>query len=243
MTAFQRLMQKYKFITPVPIRVQKKVISSTNKNIKKILKRFGNYSILFSLVLFIKKLALKIGISITVFQSKIITAIAVASVVTASGVSGYYVVNELISAIEETEEVKKDSDIEDVSAISRNIIEKDTKSRSVSAALPVIGFQYLKSADTDSDTAKGITKKIIENIRFKIKDRIIKILPLSKRGQAAGFITGSVRSVEGTTYITVKLIDVKSSSVILIADEKLEKDADIDSACRRLADKLIKRIK
>ncbi len=102
-TQFNALLEKYKLIEPVSPEQQEFIIKQRKAELKKLLKKTGQYGIVIWLSILIFERLRDWGISLTLVQGKIILGLTVAAIASGTSIGGYMAAKYVIKAVLEPE--------------------------------------------------------------------------------------------------------------------------------------------
>ncbi|MCU0822700.1 MAG: hypothetical protein MUC95_09560, partial [Spirochaetes bacterium] len=217
--------------------IQDFAVSLSGKKLRELLKKSGDYSVLFGIILSVYAAAKKLGIGITFLQSKIIAA----GLAVCLGVSGYAggraaasYVSGFLSGEKETREKVDNSGV---------LLKSDV---TVETAKPGTGrffFGVNTFAGHDADTAKSVSNMITAELVSVIGYDKVTLLEYQDRRKADKIVMGSVRILGKQTIITARVVNVQTARTEFATSEKISSLNELDKACRRIADKIAGRFR
>ncbi len=225
---FSRVMDKYKFIRPIPPAMQSDVIAAGQKDLKLIYKRFGRYGIIFAVLLFMYNQLGRAGFSVTFFKCKIILAAMAALIATA----GIY------STAKIAQHYIKQPVIDESAGTQENLYDRPSPSlKEKQATLPyIIGIDAFRGADEALTVI--VTDKIFKNLQNILGEDKITRLGNTNRRKLPRVIDGSVRKLGDGHNIIIKIVNITTAKTEFAATEKFRTEAEVDEACRRISERI-----
>jgi hypothetical protein len=102
-----------------------------------------------------------------------------------------------------------------------------------------LGIEKFTSDTVTLAVLETITDAISDNLtRTKGEDKIVNLRYGKKDKYINRILLGSVRKLGDAYIITTRIIDVEKSSVIFATDETVSSEAEINSACLKIAEKV-----
>ncbi len=229
---FEMLVEKYRLTEPVPEEIQNYGLKSRDENLLIILKKTGEYTLIFAVLLKFYYLMKNSGLKITFIQARIILLSAALTIGLAASIATYKVIAYKTSTVV----IDHSADHAEVSEINDTIHEtgslpvknRDQISSGKNYAVGVAGF----TGDTGS---LRITNTIYKMMKDKKSSPGIIMLTETKRNRVDKILSGSVRNIGAVKYITAKLINVKDSKVIFLINIEVESEDQIEGACKKIA--------
>ena len=248
----QQVVSKYKLDAPVPEKVQKAMRKAKRKTLIGVFRKHNKYSLFLFITVSVFFWFKKIGITISVLKSAIITATAAA--VSAAGIltgSYYFVQKIIIPQLKDIPENNQDIKTGVSTRILKDkVITKDDKTinekikpsinKEIRYKLGLINFRYDKSI---SGIGKRISSLIKNNLtRIRGKGTIANIYTIPKSIRPSKVLTGTIIKLDQSYRITVKVINKKTLKVLLYETETAQSEKEINNACKKLSQKIAKKI-
>ncbi|PKL35967.1 MAG: hypothetical protein CVV44_17215 [Spirochaetae bacterium HGW-Spirochaetae-1] len=225
---FRELLDKYKFVYPVPEDIQSFAVLNSKKGLTVILKNAGDYSFIFGKVLFILYAARKFNIKLTIARSQFLLILSSAVMLALTTASFYFLFSNFPSAPHLPEKTIENN----------SIIEKYKLIAPDSQQNPAIPVNYLIGVDsfTGSADAVIISEKITSELEQILGKR--KVLILGKKAidiNPPKILMGSVQNLGETKYLTIKLINSSTSRIEYLISVKLKSEEETAAACADIA--------
>ena len=244
---FERALYRFAFKEPLPEHIQQAIQSYKKESLVQTLKELGEYNIAYGLILKIYYLTKRLGISISVAQSKMIFGIIsfligiVLTIVLSIAIKNIGITENTV-----IDNTKKNEFMKEESKTYKQIINKKSqidkkKNKNTKFRIGIEEF-------TGDLIDKSILKKITDNLAYKFiqikgKNRIIDLR--SNRGQSHInlLLRGSIEKLGETYIITAKIIDIESSRILFITTEEAESIDSIKDACSMIAERAAESLK
>ncbi len=235
---FEQLADKYKFVNPITPDLQNFAILHSRKNLKKLLRDAGDFSIIFGFVLSVYSLAKKLGLSITFFQSKVITAFLSISIgisgVTGGNIAISYIIDKYSTNEDKTEQITNDT----AGILELDTPVEDTKTINIKHRIGVNLF-----LGSDKELARSVSNFLaIELIKIVGSDKVT-LLGFKERRKTDRIAMGSIRTLGKQKIITAKLVNVENSRAEYVTSEKIESIDGLGEACRKIAVRIVDKLK
>lgn len=235
---FEKLFQKMKFTRPVPMDVQGRIFSFKVDTLISVLKKFGQYNFFYGSVMKVYFTAIKMGLKLSINQSKAVIVAGAILILAGVTVSVYlYAFSEKIIR----PELSNEKHIEE--SVSRAPEEKIAVKKTIRSRAPVKKMsekKYMKvnvrlnierfiANRVEQSEADEIMKRFYDNLK-KIKgvDKVTARAIEEKKLSANKALTGRVSRLGSTRIVAIKVIDVSDGAVILNKTLKYKKSDDID---------------
>ncbi len=250
------VLSKYRLAYPLPEEVQNYIYRDRKETLKSILKITGTAGMLFWLAVILNIVLKKLGITLTILQSKIILGVTICAIAASSSTGTYKAVKYVHSKI-----IQKDTEIEnkirsheglpmpfygqqkkkEIYGKDKSINQQSNHDNDSAAIIKYrIGVQPFKGSDADqSQKVSDLIATYLENINGK--NSVVNL----RMGQGKNInlmLMGSLIRLGGAYSITAKLINVESGKLMAAISEDLESSDNIDSVCRKIAEKISKNI-
>lgn len=237
-----KILERYKFRKDIPDAAKKNIERSKKDTLKAILKKNGSYGIITSLIISVFLFAKKTGIPLSIVKCTIIvwTAIALGTGIVAGGT--FYTVKSILPpagnpALEERAPVsEKTADTQEKSGI----VSPATHDTQAAAVLPYeIGIMPFESSNLDAalrERATGGSTRSLVMIRGT--DKVGMVGRGSSGRQADRLLLGSIEKLNTSYQITLRVVEAKTTKIILFLNERAESEDTIEDACRRLSEKV-----
>ncbi len=233
-----KILDRYKFRKDIPDAAKKNIERSKKDTLKAILKKNGTYGIITSLIISVFLFAKKTGIPLSIVKCTIIvwTAIALGTGMIAGGT--FYTVTSILPpagtpVLEERAPVsEKTADTQEKSGI----VSPATHDTQASAVLPYeIGIMPFESSNLDASLREratgGVTRRLV---MIRGADKVGMV----GRRQADRLLLGSIEKLNTSYQITLRVVEAKTTKIILFLNERAESEDTIEDACRRLSEKV-----
>ena len=237
LTNFNNLMTRYRLTKPVSPDIQDFAVSISRKNLKALLKKSGDYSVVFWIILSVYAIAKKFGIGITFLQSKIIAGMLALCL----GVSGYAggraVAAYIVDALSEKDKISEDDSNSGV------LLRTDEPVQAVKAGTGKFFFGVNVFSGNNADIAKAVSSMITAELVNVIGYDKVTLLEYQDRKRADKIVMGSVRSLGKQTIVTARVVNVETARTEFVISETISSLDNMDNACRIIAEKIGKRFK
>ncbi len=236
---FQRILERYKFQEPVSVDLQNYILASKNRVLTGALKSVGEYSFFYGVTLKVFFAAKRLGTSISVTQSAIISGI-ISIIITVSIIAGIALLitdnyREQIIIPQKNEIIKKES------IDNRKNVWKEDKGKKP-LMKDRLGIQPFANENVDSRTAGMVTDRIMSRLVSLKGERSVTGLAGNARSRAVNLVlTGSVGKLGSLYMISAKVINVENGRAIFVTTENVDSRDKIDDACVRIADQIADR--
>ncbi len=239
-----QLFEKYKMKEPLPPEVRSRINKSKKKSLINILSQGKkNYFIIItvSVLLFMKKF----GLNLTLLKSVILagaSAVIITGTAVVSTAAVYYKIfnpNDLKKPVMDVPE-----DITNTSGISTSTNEKSSADKTFAAPkvqIPFeVGIMYFysdaKSSAFSSKIMAGVTQNLI---KLRNPDFAGFVSDSKSSNKAKKILTGSVLKLDNNYKITLKLVDFKTTQILVYITETVEKEEDAARASESIAKKIL----
>jgi hypothetical protein len=237
------VLNKYKLAYPVPGDIQDFIEEDRKETLKTILKITGAAGLLFWLALIFQITIKKLGISLSILQSKLIVGITVCAVATGSTTGTYQAVKYVQKKVIHKEQKVEIPEKKTEETIEKKKLKKDrAEEKNIFSTIQYrIGVLSFKGINTDH--AQEINDKITSHLEEKLgSDRIIKAHPEQDRN-VNFMLMGSLMQFGDTYTVTVKVTNVETGKLEIAFSDDIATSQEIDEACVRIADRILKNIK
>jgi hypothetical protein len=241
---FEQALDKLAFRQPVPVEARRFALYNKRKVLELTLRQFGDYSFFYGLTLRIYFYTKRLGINLSVLQSKIVL-LAIAAIV---GGALYTAVMHSAGILQRDASVINNNSIspayvkEDQTQVEPAIkypAKKDGGfSKQLSNVKYRIGIEKFSGDIIDNTTLNNITDKISDQlINLKGADRIINLRKGKKDKNMNLLLSGNVEQLGSTYIITTKIIDIESTRVLFVSSEEIKNIDRINNVISNLATK------
>ncbi len=260
---FEKLLDKFRFREPIPPDVSRYILDYKMKSLINTLKAVNEYGIIYGFVLKVYYSAKKIGVRLSVAQSKVV-AFTVFLIISASvslviysiflktgmkdlpGTGGYESKqdNQVNGKDEPGKSINnKENTIDDKTGEKTNNIEENKdKMLSIKDSEPPvkyrIGVETFTSSAVKTEEAIKISDLLTEEL-IKIKgNNKVKRLYSDIRKNSNFVLLGSVEMLGKSYIISAKIVNVENSKVTYSVSDNAETKDEINTACLRIAKKI-----
>jgi hypothetical protein len=240
---FNRVMEKYRFVEPLPADVQHHLRKSKRRQFNRTLKRTSGYSALFALISNLFFTLKKYGIAITITKSAILLGIAALLTAAAASTALYFLV---LQKVPDPDVITKARErvtgtLEQDSALKEST---DYPAEPAAVIEDRLGVQAFTGINLPDNRVAVVTDRMARSLAaLRGGDRVVN-LRLGRGGKKSGMmLLGSVESSDGSFSITARVVSVKDSRILFYDTETAGSEQDINGACSRLADKIYNTIK
>lgn len=256
------VLQKYKFDMPVPEDVRSKSFQARKNILTNILKTKKKYSIFVLLVLKFYFLLKHLGISLSVATTAIVVGTLVTITTSATAIGSYIAVKHIVrsgeprvelhqekpepdnpsrSAQKELpEKLKTDTVVRVEKPPIRKTPREEVTSKPAFYSIGITSFEY---EDDTGPLAKKVTRTLHrELVRLKGKNSVAYVSSKNKN-KIKNYLLGSVIKYGKLYRVTARVVNKKTSQVILYQTETANSEADLDAACKRLSEKVAGKMK
>jgi len=242
--SFERILERFRFREPVPQSVQEHVLISKRKALIGVLKTVNDYSLVYGAVLVVYFASRRIGLRLSVAQSKL--AIAAAVIVVTAAVL-------LASWLFATRSLPRDTsgvDRPSASAVGIAIVGEERKKvlsdekiideKTAPIVKYRVGVETFTSEIVDRAKRDRIADSITNSLaRLAGAEKVVR-LGRAGRKNVNRVLLGSVEKLGDTYIITARIVDVEKSRVLFSASENVDSSAGIDDACALIARKAVR---
>ena len=242
-----QLFEKYKMKEPLPPEVRSRMNKSKKKALINILSQGKrNYPIIITVtvLLFLKKF----GLNLTLLKSAILagaSAVIITGTAVVSTAAVYYKIFNPADLIKP--EIDVSADKNSSSGISISSDDKSSADKTFTAPkvqVPFeVGIMYFysdaKSSALSSKIMSGVTQSLI---RLKNPDFAGFVSDAKSSNKAKKILTGSVLKIDNIYKITLKLVDFKTTQILVYITETVEKEEDAAKASESIARKILEKM-
>jgi hypothetical protein len=216
------------FEQPVPDTVKIQMMNSMRKNLIIILKRFGKYGFFTMAAVHLFFILKKIGISISLFKSYILLIMVSVLVAGVVGVTAFTVIKKHFTAVSPVKETT-------LASIPQNGRFKQQPGKKF--ALPqnykLEMLPFVASGKSTSDANK-VTNTVYKYLKKHFKETVV--LSEADHGVESPYMmVGTIINLENTNTIHARLVDARSSMVLLYLSEKWVNDDDLGLIAEKIA--------
>jgi len=231
------VMEKYRLAEPVQTDVQRHIGIIKRAQFQKILKRTAGYSLFFALVSNIFFTLKKYGLGITIVKSAILLGIV--TLVTAAAVTTgiYFLVARDIPP-------EKQLNVLEIMTDAVSVGPSEDPQEPPAIIEDRVGIQPFTGIDFPAAGAARFSDRMARSLAaLRGPDRVVN-LRLGRGGRKSGMMLfGAVESAGGAHTVTVRVASVKDSRILFYDSETVQSEAELESACDRLAKKVYEKIR
>ena len=235
--SFQRLLDKYKFVNPVPVEVQSFALLNSRKNLLLILKNAGDYSFFFGRVLAILYLARKLNVRLTVVQSKLFFLLVSALLIAFTTMSLFFLVSTDKTPPHLSENIVTEKHV--------SVVRKNTSIKSASKQNPAIPENYIIGIDifTGNAAAGDISERITSELKQLLGTKKVIMLGKGSAGKKPPkILMGSVKDMGVNRYLAVRLVNSTTSRIEYAGYIRISPEDKIDVICGSIAKDIVKKL-
>lgn len=234
----ETLLKDNNLSNSIPISVQKQIIKDKKNTLLFIYKKFKKYSLFILLCINIYFLLKKVGLSLSFAKIYFITIVVSSSVIISSTSTVSYIIIKEVIYKDQTNEQEKKS-IDNLSG-QNNINIKNKSKNSViknNYLLQILPFEY----ESNLKNIELLVRKSISKEINKLKGKNASILSSNKsNNNTKKALLGSIFKENENYVISIKVIDKKTTKIILYISEQFKTIKNIDKACEKLTKKIVK---
>ncbi|MCP4138465.1 MAG: hypothetical protein GY754_46335 [bacterium] len=236
MENLEALLDKYKFSNPLPEDEKEYSLVSKKRVYKRVLKSLGIYSFFSGIIVSIYFWLRKIGVGVSVFRGIMVFIIA-----GAVSLCVYLVLKdyprekpaepenraELPLIVQPVDKARKAEPVKKISRADTHILD-------------IVPFY---SSSVNRELVNRATGVFINRLSSR-KGAAYTVARGSKDRENARYrLTGSLEKAEDSIMVYIKLVDIKSSSIIFAGKKKTDSPENLDAACLELVDNAAKEMK
>jgi hypothetical protein len=253
---FHSLLERYRFREPVPGNLQKYILRNKRDAAVRTLRHFSDYSFVYGLVLRMFFGVRKIGIRLSIVQSKIAVFLVAVFIVFLIGIGAvlYYDTADVIAPPGKNNIIPRtlpDNSVHPPAFPDRAIKKKENNSVPEDTGMvvePSVKFRLGVDTFTSSSLDSGETGRIgnlitQELVRLKGKGSVMRLGVKYRRKNANMILLGGVEKLGDTYIITAKIVDVERGTVLASFNDSAGSYAVIDASCVRIAGKVAEKMK
>jgi hypothetical protein len=237
----RELAVRYKMTNDIPPHVQKAAMDSARKNLPLILKKARNYGLVLSAALYIFDAGRKIGLRLTIAQSKAVLAISAAISLTLITSGAYIIVKTYFIDPAPDIKLEEKNAAPSESRTGSTVTTADT-ARNEDAAWKKYDIGVFTFSGIDRKAAGIASKKITEHLKKALGPGRVTLSSAKEKEKLTRAVIGSVRTLGKDRFINAKVISVSDSRVEFAVTEKIEPENDIDGACERVSARIAEKI-
>lgn len=219
------IVHQYGLETRIPEAVKNHILSSRDRNLKRILRKTGNYSIVIALLCSLFLLLKKAGLSISFLQTAIITGII--TTVTALTITGGAVISVIDTINDSSEIVSPENEYATI-----------INSGSFENKLMVMTFL---SSEGSKDAEKQFRSALVLNL-LKLRGGENIVTP-SRGTKDSYIVTGSVDRLPQGYLITTRIINPADGVIVFYDLSEIRSINQIPETCAVLAGRISEKIK
>jgi len=228
--SLEAVLAKYRLADPVPEGIQKRMMDSKRDIFIRVLKRVGKYTVIIALLQWLYFLLKKFGVG--VFASK-----TVVSVITAAALGGgSYAVMDHITK-------HRDAAIPSADVTSVSTTNDTEKKVPLPEAVRPAPARY--TMGISSFTGESVDGKVLNEATDMMRGALDRSAGKSYarvfKSGVSGVrysLFGSVESINQRYVVTVKVVDLHTSSIVFVGSEKADSPEGLKKSCVVLAGKI-----
>jgi hypothetical protein len=229
----KKLLHTYHLENKIPEDVQQIVMQQSVEQLASILKKTDNYSIYFAALLFIIDKAAKHGVRFSFLQSKIILFVTTFATLSTFSTGSYLVAVKIIAAFRNSAPI-----IERPLSVTepREGLGNNTKHAHVAK---IEKYSYgIPVFQGDRGQVQEVTRLLVRDLNRTIGAGGARIIHLSQRNQVDKLVYGSLRTAEGKTILTVKIVNPGNAAVEYLITEEVAPGHSLASVTKKIARQL-----
>ncbi len=239
----QKLFEKYRFTEPTPGDIQKLALDSVKRNIISILKKNGDYSLIFGRVLGIYLRGKRLGVKLSFTQSRFILALTAVITVSLVSLTAYILFSQFDAG---RPGFNRDRIIHEKQTIGEEKTggserrKKERENINSSGILTDHEFELgigLYSG-ADRKIAEKTANRLFEELKLRMGADKILMLKNQKRPGVKRILTGSIRKLGNSYYLTSKLIRVENGKIEYALSENIDGPLKTEKAISAIAEKI-----
>lgn len=231
---FEKLLLKYDFVNTIPHDIQRYALRS-RKDILKIFKAAGRYSLYSAVLIKIYFLFRSLGIKAGFFTVKIFLFSSAVCLVSASSGGVYFAAHYLDRDRSKVIDGPVEKVVPGIDTKKDAGEKPDTGNRSIEKTEAVAAVGSFQGEGPMAQKLQQVLKKYLEK---KLGRGTIDMVTSSGRSSAERVVTGSVRKQGDEYFILVKVIDVSSSKIMVVESAGAGRE-NFETVCRNIAKKII----
>lgn len=254
----ESILERFRFREPVPSETRKLAISNRSRALVLALIAVGEYGFFYSMAVKVFFMSRRIGVRLSIAQSKILLAGALALTVFSSTAGAYFAYSMMSTRNGAAVLIRFQPDAPCVltipnifsafSSSAQSGVHTSPSSKSPELAPPEAINYRLGIADFTSDTVEASVIRRIADclhrslVRQKGEERIIKLN--CARGKVANHVLlGSVEHLGETYILSCRIVSVEKGIVVYATSEEANGIAGIEDACDALVDRLALKVR
>ncbi|MCP4132173.1 MAG: hypothetical protein GY754_14475 [bacterium] len=247
---FDEILTRYKFKEPVPGHAREFAGKNKNKDLTDVLKKFGEYSFFYGLVLWLYYFLSKMGLGLSIIQAKILFVAASLVLGVSVSTGGYFVVKSIQTVEPDfqkpvVENLEKQGFIKDEpeavvrdSSLDRPTPEKTGKKDDIAPTItmdePVsarLGINRLSANGVDEKLVSDVTAQLYKKLStVRGKDRVV-YRKLDGTGKSVNRqLVGTVGRLGSTVVLSVRVIDGENVKILFNKTITIKEGDDINKA-------------
>jgi len=253
---FHALLERYRFREPVPENVQDYILRYKREAAVNTLKHFGDYGIVYGLVMRVFFGVRRVGIRLSIVQSKIAVFLIAVFILFLLGLVAVLYLDSAVDIVPHQKTDVVPESLPDNAVLPpdfrNNVIRKKEdgnvpENKNMIKGPEVrfrLGVETFTSEALDRNETGRISNVITnELVRLKGKGSAVRLGGKYHRRNANRVLLGGVEKLGDTYVITAKIVDVERGSVIASFDDSADSYEGINAACARIAGKAAGAIK
>ena len=254
----ESILERFRFREPVPSETRKLAISNRSRALVLALIAVGEYGFFYGMAVKVFFMSRRVGVRLSIVQSKVLLAGAIALTVFSSTAGAYFAYSIMSIRNGATSLIRPQPDAPCVLTIpdifpafsdsAQSDVHTSPSSKSPVSAPPEAINYRLGIADFTSDTVEASLIRRIADclhgsmVRLKGEERIIK--PNCARGKVANHVLlGSVEHLGETYILSCRIVSVEKGIVVYATSEEANGIAGITNSCDALAERLAAKVR
>jgi hypothetical protein len=241
---FEQALDKLAFRQPVPFEARQFALYNKRKALELTLKKFGDYSVYYGLVLRIYFYAIRLGITLSVLQSKIIL-FAVSAIACGALYSAAYLTANILKKgvaipnnIHINYSAESGQEIQSERMESHPVEKNDKLKKQPNTIKNRIGVERFSGEAVDEKLLDSLTDNLAEKlISLRGKERVINLRKGIRKKNINLLLSGSIEKLGNQYIITAKIINVENSNVLFITTEETNDAGKIEKIISDFAEK------
>ncbi|MFC1670665.1 hypothetical protein ACFL20_09750 [Spirochaetota bacterium] len=240
----KELLSRYELQSPVPVDFQEYISSEMGSMFKRILKRAGQYSLVYGIFIALYFFLKKYGIKFTLTRL-IVSLVTTAAIVTGSFYVYIKVIDEKTVDTTETMDLKIKKGLTktgDKTLPKIKSIEKKSDKKTGGIITYTVGIEPFISSSLDKKTLKSISSRLKSEF---VRMRGLQYSKAVRKGYKKNIkytLLGSAEKMGDTVIIFAKVIDTKNSAILFATKEKALSIKDINKACSKISRRVVSKI-
>lgn len=248
---FQKLLERFRFGDPISEADQQYMLKNKFSAFRSVLKKVGQYSLVYGATLRIYFSAQRAGVKLTLAQSKLVLALlvillsgglAIAGIILPKYTDSTIIIPDKTCQKEYGAIPQKDKKNKKPEKSTKKAKNKDRQKETTVDDSPNYRFGVESfTGRVEKSTIHTATNGIYHHLR-RLKGKRKVIIQKGKRKNINRLIIGNINKFGNSYIITTRVIDIQTSKVLYAVSDEAETEGEINKACARIANKIARKI-